>query len=83
MTFRHALRVAELVALRWDQIDLKQGLLHLNRSKHGTPGNHPWRGPAIRAQRYTAAIHCIMGVPATRTWPSPFSDNQLESITTT
>ena len=28
LAYRHALRVSELVALRWDQIDLSQGLLH-------------------------------------------------------
>jgi len=49
--FRHALRVSELVALRWDQVDLKQGLLHVNRSKNGTPSSHPVRGPEIRALR--------------------------------
>jgi len=51
ITFRHALRVSELVALRWDQVDLKQGLLHVNRSKKGTPSSHPLRGPEIRSLR--------------------------------
>jgi len=51
IAFRHALRVSELVALRWDQVDLKQGLLHVNRSKNGTPSSHPLRGPEIRALR--------------------------------
>jgi type 1 fimbriae regulatory protein FimB/type 1 fimbriae regulatory protein FimE len=44
-------RVGELVSLRWDQVDLKQGLLHVARSKNGTPSNHPIRGPEIRALR--------------------------------
>ena len=51
LAFRHALRVSELVSLRWDQVDLKQGLLHINRSKNGTPSTHPIRGPEIRALR--------------------------------
>jgi type 1 fimbriae regulatory protein FimE len=51
IAFRHALRVSELVALRWDQVDLKQGLLHVNRAKNGSPSTHPIRGPEIRALR--------------------------------
>jgi type 1 fimbriae regulatory protein FimB/type 1 fimbriae regulatory protein FimE len=49
--YRHGLRVGELVSLRWDQVNLKQGLLHVRRSKNGTPSNHPLRGPEIRALR--------------------------------
>jgi integrase len=48
---RHGLRVSELVALRWDQVDLDAGTLHVNRIKNGTPGVHPLRGPEIRALR--------------------------------
>jgi len=51
LTYRHGFRVSELIALRWDQIDLKQGLLHVNRLKNGTSSNHPIRGPEIRALR--------------------------------
>ena len=51
IAYRHGLRVSELIALRWDQVDLKQGLLHVNRLKNGTPSNHPIRGPEIRALR--------------------------------
>ncbi len=51
LTYRHGLRVSELVRLRWEQIDLKQGLLHVNRVKNGSPSSHPIRGPEIRALR--------------------------------
>ena len=52
LMFRHALlRVSETVALRWDQIDLKKGLLHVNRIKNGLPSTHPLRGVELRALR--------------------------------
>lgn len=51
IAFRHGLRVAELCALRWDQLDLKQGLLHVRRLKNGIDSAHPVRGPEIRALR--------------------------------
>ena len=49
--FRHGLRVSELTALRWDMIDLKQGLLHVTRLKNGIASVHPLRGPELRALR--------------------------------
>ncbi len=51
LAYRHGLRVSELVSMRWDQIDLKQGLLHVNRVKNGMASTHPVRGPEIRALR--------------------------------
>ena len=51
VAYRHGLRVAELCALRWDQVDLKQGLLHVQRLKQGLPSVHPLRGPELRALR--------------------------------
>jgi type 1 fimbriae regulatory protein FimE len=51
LAFRHGFRVSELVSLRWDQIDLEQGLLHVSRLKNGVPSTHPLRGPEIRALR--------------------------------
>jgi type 1 fimbriae regulatory protein FimB/type 1 fimbriae regulatory protein FimE len=48
---RHGFRVSEVVALRWDQIDLKQGLMHVNRVKNGVPSTHPLPGPELRALR--------------------------------
>ena len=51
VSFRHGLRVSELVALRWDMIDLKQGLMHVSRLKNGVNSTHPLRGPELRALR--------------------------------
>lgn len=51
MMFRHGLRVGETIALRWEQVDLKQGLLHVKRLKNGLPATHPLRGLELRALR--------------------------------
>ena len=51
LMFRHALRVGEIIALRWEQVDLKQGLLHVRRLKNGLPSTHPLRGIELRALR--------------------------------
>jgi len=51
LAYRHGLRVSELVALRWDQVDLKEGRLQVNRIKRGTASVHPLRGPELRALR--------------------------------
>ena len=51
MAYRHGLRASELVALRWDQVDLKAGTLHVARLKNGSPSTHPLRGPELRTLR--------------------------------
>jgi len=51
IAYRHALRVSELCALRWEQVDLRQGILHVRRRKNGTPSSHPLHGPELRALR--------------------------------
>lgn len=51
ISYRHGLRVSELLSLRWQQVDLSAGLLHVNRLKHGTPSVHPLRGTELRALR--------------------------------
>ena len=51
VTYRHGLRVSEVCSLRWDQVDLGQGMLHVRRAKNGTPSTHPLHGPELRSLR--------------------------------
>jgi integrase len=51
IAYRHGLRAGELCALRWDQVDLEHGLIHVRRLKNGTPSVHPVGGTEIRAFR--------------------------------
>ena len=37
--------------LRWDQVDVEHGLLHVRRIKNGTPSVHPLGGGELRALR--------------------------------
>jgi type 1 fimbriae regulatory protein FimB/type 1 fimbriae regulatory protein FimE len=52
IAFRHGLRPAELVDLRWDQVDLgRNACLHVRRVKNGMPSVHPLQGDEMRALR--------------------------------
>ena len=51
VAYRHGLRAAELVDLRWDQIEFKTANLHIRRVKQGTPSTHPILGDELRALR--------------------------------
>jgi type 1 fimbriae regulatory protein FimB/type 1 fimbriae regulatory protein FimE len=51
IAFRHGLRASEAVDLRWDQVDFNRGVLHVRRSKGGTPSVHPLSGSEMRALR--------------------------------
>jgi integrase len=51
VAYRHGLRAAELVDLRWDQIELRTANLHVRRVKQGTPSTHPILGDELRALR--------------------------------
>ena len=51
IAYRHGLRAAELVDLRWDQVDFRSASLHVRRVKQGTPSTHPIPGDELRALR--------------------------------
>ena len=73
LAYRHGLRAAELCALRWSQIDLRNGRLHVNRAKGGIESVHPLHGPELRALRplqqgspYVFVTEA--GTPVTTSW---------------
>jgi integrase len=51
LAYRHGLRAAELVDLRWVQVDYKTATLHVRRVKQGNPSTHPTLGDELRALR--------------------------------
>jgi type 1 fimbriae regulatory protein FimB/type 1 fimbriae regulatory protein FimE len=51
IAYRHGLRVSELCALTWDQVDFAHGLLHVRRMKNGLPSVHPIGGEELRSIR--------------------------------
>src|SRR6516165_5869342 len=51
LAYRHGLRASELCSLRWTQVDLRNGRLHVNRAKGGQESVHPLQGPTLRALR--------------------------------
>ena len=51
LAYRHGLRASEVCGLRWDQFDLGQGTVHINRLKNGIQSVHPLGGQELRALR--------------------------------
>jgi integrase len=51
VAYRHGFRAAELVDLRWDQIDFDRATLAVRRVKKGSPATHPICGDELRALR--------------------------------
>jgi len=73
LAYRHGLRAAELCSLKWSQIDLRHGRLHVNRAKGGIESVHPLHGPELRALRplqgsgpYVFVTEA--GTPVTTSW---------------
>src|SRR5215471_4219700 len=73
LAYRHGLRAQELCSLRWAQIDLKHGRLHVNRAKGGIESVHPLHGPELRALRPLQGARPYVfvteaGAPVTTAW---------------
>jgi type 1 fimbriae regulatory protein FimB/type 1 fimbriae regulatory protein FimE len=51
VAYRHGLRASEVCDLKWQQIELSEGRLHVHRVKNGIPTVHPIRGDEMRALR--------------------------------
>ena len=51
MMFRHGLRVTEVINIKWEQVDFKEGLLHVARIKNGKDSVHPIPGVELRLLR--------------------------------
>jgi integrase len=51
IAYRHGLRASDLVSLRWDDIDLAAGKLHVRRAKPGASSVHPIGPRESRALR--------------------------------
>ena len=51
IAYRHGLRVSELVSLRWDSIDFRQGQIHIARVKGSAASVHPLTGRELRTLR--------------------------------
>ena len=66
VAYRHGLRASEVCGLRWDQIELDGGRLHVRRAKGGIDNVHPLSGKEIRALRLLRARigirHCSVRV---------------------
>jgi type 1 fimbriae regulatory protein FimB/type 1 fimbriae regulatory protein FimE len=51
IAYRHGLRAAELVTLRWDAVEFAHGRVHVHRLNGGSESVHPLSGRELRALR--------------------------------
>jgi type 1 fimbriae regulatory protein FimE len=80
LMYRHGLRAGEAATLRWEQVDLKQGILHVSRLKNGTPSTHPLRGIELRALRQLQRESSLSPYVFQSQWKQPLSDRSIRDI---
>jgi integrase len=51
IAFRHGLRVSELSALQWTDVEFESATMHVRRAKKGREATHPLLGDELRALR--------------------------------
>jgi type 1 fimbriae regulatory protein FimB/type 1 fimbriae regulatory protein FimE len=80
LMYRHALRVAEVVHLQWDMLDLKGALLHVRRVKNGVAALHPLRGAELRALRQLQHAYAGMAYVFVSERGSPLTTRTVHHI---
>src|SRR5215467_1068124 len=80
LMFRHGLRTAELVAVRWQQVDLKAGYLDVHRVKHGHHAKHPLRGPQLRLLRELQRLYLASPYVFVSERKAPMSPRSIREI---
>jgi len=48
LSYRHGLRISELTALKWSQVELEEARIHINRLKGSNSGVHPMAAEECR-----------------------------------
>ena len=82
VAYRHGLRVAELVNLKWSQVDLFQGILHVKRLKSGVNSTHPISGVVSRALRKIQRMYPETDFVFVSERKSPLTDHTFRKILT-
>jgi type 1 fimbriae regulatory protein FimB/type 1 fimbriae regulatory protein FimE len=80
MTYRHGLRVSEVITLPWNAVDLDRGHLHVHRLKDGVPAVHPLRGVEIRALRRLGRETSVSPYVFVSERRGPLSDSAVRKI---
>lgn len=80
LCYRHGLRVTELVRLRWEQVDLDQGLIHVSRLKRGDPSVHPLRETELSALRRLQVDYAMLPYVFSSERKAPLSPDAFRKI---
>jgi len=80
LAYRHALRVSELINLKWGQIDLEEGKIHINRLKKGINSVHPLSAKEIRALKKIKKEYPSQSYIFISEQKAPLSDSAFRKI---